>query len=629
MSKRKAGRAALLLESGLRQFQQGQLEQARRAFEQALEIAPRNPDALHLLGVTALQNGDHAAAVEMLQRAVAIRPDDPAYHCNLAYGYVGLERMPEALAAFEHAARLNSNDPDLQMGIGNCLAMMGKAAEAEAVLRRLVGRLPEHPLAWFNLANTVKDQERYEEARDLYLRVTQLAPQFAEAHCNLGVALQKLDRFDEAEQAYRACLARNPGFMPARVGLASTLNTLRRYAEAEALCREVLAREPGHENAWLVLGRALTGQGRWSEGLRCCEQAIKEFPESSDAFGDLGHVLACLGRTGEALAAFDRAYAPGNVSSFVHFSKAIALFAVGRIAEGAAEHMDGIAHATFVEQHPEMPLARELPADLLGREVGLIGVQGIGDEIFFLRYAPRLKARGCRISYCGSAKITGILARSAVFEHTTSNLGPLAAAHYRILVGDLPHLLVGAEASPSVLPAESPRRQAGASGLGARMPWHCRVHWPELPPPLALEPLAARVSVVARRLHELGPPPYVGLTWRAGTDPREQRGHVRLLFKEIPLEELAAALRSVRGTLLSLQRGPRAGETEKLAALTGRPVHDLSAANEDLEEMLTLLAVLDEYVGVSSTNMHLRASAGRTARVLVPWPGMALVGLWG
>jgi len=42
--------------------------------------------------------------------------------------------------------------------------------------------------------------------------------------------------------------------------------------------------------------------------------------------------------------------------------------------------------------------------------------------------------------------------------------------------------------------------------------------------------------------------------------------------------------------------------------------------NEDLEEMLALLTALDDYLGVSNTNMHLRAGIGRTARVLVPWP---------
>ena len=49
-------------------------------------------------------------------------------------------------------------------------------------------------------------------------------------------------------------------------------------------------------------------------------------------------------------------------------------------------------------------------------------------------------------------------------------------------------------------------------------------------------------------------------------------------------------------------------------------MHDLSALNEDLEAMLALLALIDDYVGVSNTNMHLRAGVGKTARVLVPCP---------
>jgi len=54
--------------------------------------------------------------------------------------------------------------------------------------------------------------------------------------------------------------------------------------------------------------------------------------------------------------------------------------------------------------------------------------------------------------------------------------------------------------------------------------------------------------------------------------------------------------------------------------LVGRAVHDLSALNDNLADMLAALTIVDEYVCVSNTNTHLRASAGRTGRVLVPWP---------
>ncbi len=615
MSSKNAQRAAALLGTGLQRVQEGQIVQARLLCEQALKLAPRHPDALHLLGVIALHSGEHAAAVAPLEQAVAIRPDHPEYQANVAYAYVGLKRYAEALAAFERAARLNPADPELQLGLGNCYGMLGEAAKAEAVFRRLVARHPEYPLGWFNLANALKDQERYDEARELYVRVTQLAPQLAEAHCNLGIALHKLGRFEEAERLFQACLAREPGFIPAYVSQAITLNSLRRHDEAEASCREALAREPGQKNAWPVLGKALAGQRRWGEALQCFERAVKEYPDSSDALGDLGDALAHVGRTGAALDVLDRACSLPSVSSFARFFKATTLFSVGRIAEGAVEYLGRHERSTFVERQPDRLLARELPRDLQGQEICLLGEQGIGDELFFLRYAPLLKARGGRIRYYGHPKIAGILARSTeLLESANPNTGAYAPADHTIMVGDLPYLLSQAETSPCR------PRAAGDAALAMSVPWHCRVYWPELPPPLALKPLPERVATVTGRLDRLGPPPYLGLTWRAGTRPQEQRGHVWSLFKEVPLEPFVTALSGIEGTLLSLQRKPLAGETEGLATLLGRQVHDLSAANEDLEEMLALLAVLDDYIGVSNTNMHLRAATGRTAKVLVPWP---------
>jgi hypothetical protein len=115
----------------------------------------------------------------------------------------------------------------------------------------------------------------------------------------------------------------------------------------------------------------------------------------------------------------------------------------------------------------------------------------------------------------------------------------------------------------------------------------------------------------------------VGVSWRAGTDFRRRSefgANIQSLFKEVPASRLAGALRGVRGTLVSLQRQPDPGEVAAFGAAAGRPVLDAAAANEDLEEALALLAVLDEYVGVSNTNMHLRAGLGRRAHVLVPYP---------
>jgi hypothetical protein len=125
------------------------------------------------------------------------------------------------------------------------------------------------------------------------------------------------------------------------------------------------------------------------------------------------------------------------------------------------------------------------------------------------------------------------------------------------------------------------------------------------------------MEAVRAILAGFGPAPYVGLTWRAG-EPRT--GLLDTLFKQVPPAELGAVLRKLPATLVSVQRAPVAREVADLEAAAGRPIHDGSALNHDLEQALALMHLLDDYAGVSNTNMHLRAAAGRSARVLVPFP---------
>jgi hypothetical protein len=92
------------------------------------------------------------------------------------------------------------------------------------------------------------------------------------------------------------------------------------------------------------------------------------------------------------------------------------------------------------------------------------------------------------------------------------------------------------------------------------------------------------------------------------------------LYKEISIDMLASALRGWRGTMLVLQRLPMPGEIEAFSSALGRRAHDLSALNESLLEMSAVLSLIDEYVGVSNANMHIRAGLGKVARVLIPFP---------
>jgi hypothetical protein len=293
---------------------------------------------------------------------------------------------------------------------------------------------------------------------------------------------------------------------------------------------------------------------------------------------------------------------------------------VGDLQAGWREYEWRTARLSFLADNPRIRLAAEAPANLSGKKICLLREQGLGDELFFLRFAAELKSRGAEITYLAHAKLASLLERVPALDRVITQQDALPAADSMMLVGDLPRVLAPFACCPLRPRSVSRQRRPGTLTQGIAFARRLRVFYPELLPPLAQTVPPLRLRDMKRRLDGLGPPPYFGITWRAGIAPAQQRGAARLLHKALPLEELGAALREVDGTLLALQRNPESGEIGRLASLTGRPVHDLAALNEDLEAMLALLALLDEYIGVSNTNMHLRAGAGRTARVLVPCP---------
>jgi len=609
---------AAALQAGFAAHQQGNLAAAQSLYRDVLATVPGHPDALHLLGMTYLQAGDPAQAVGLLEQAVRQLNRADA-HGHLAQAYFALARYAEAQESFRKAARLDPREPQYPIGCATALALQKKYAEAEKLLAKLAVRFPREALVWFNLGNTQRDQARHAEAADSFARALALDPQSSQAidaRNNLGAAYHALARFEDAEREFRACLAAAPDYPLARCNLASLLIDVGRFPEAETLCREVIAVHPQLAQAHTFLGAAVGHQGRLEDALACHRRAAALDDRDPKVLENLAGLLVDTGQFAEGVARYAALAEGGPLSLPAHMTLAGALLSRGRLDAGWAEYSHRPSLAHFRAKYPRVPLARTLPAPLAGLHLSLAREQGLGDEIFFLRYAPALHAAGARLTVRAGNKIASLLARAPCFAAILDENAPLPAADAHLLVGDLPYAF--AAQALGALPA------CALPALAAQLhddPQHNAVLPVSVPPPLPLTPLPARLDALRARLKAAGPSPYTGLTWRGGTPPGEQQGALWSLYKKIDPVAFGTALRARPGTLLALQRHPAAGEIDTLAGALGRPLHDFTDLNEDLEGMLALLALIDEYVGVSNTNVHLRDSAGRPSRVLVPCPG--------
>jgi len=507
----------------------GQFAKAEQLYQQILQIEPQQPQALHLLGVLATQAGQYAAAVRLMQRAVATGKVSPVCYGDLGHALMAQEQWAAATQAYTQAVR---QQPELMTQYGHHLAhtlkKQGLLSQAIQCYQELLqGDLPKAEMIHNNLANIYKQQGQLEYAIQHYQQALQLKPDYLNAHNNLA-------------------------------------NT---YKE----------------------------QGQLSLAIQHYQQALTLYPQQAEVHNNLGTLFQAQGQLTQALSHYDQALSLNPNLGNIHNNKARIFLTRGDWAQGWREHLwRPPRQAFYARLQQAAPIITPLPTMLAQQHILLEAEQGLGDELFFLRFAPLLKQRGAPISYrYANPKIVCLLQQQPWLDHL---LAPQEEIHdhaaLQLLIGDLP------------LALEMTTTE-------------------HIPPPLSFSVSEHQKAQLQQQLRQLGPPPYIGLTWRAGTPLHETTlsgDTYKALSKEIELTVLAAALEKIDATFIALQRLPYPAELETLAQLLKRPVHDFTALNEDLRAMSALLAVLDDYIGVSNTNMYLIAGLGKTARVLVPNP---------
>ncbi len=568
------------LQTALAALQRGRPDETAALCARILESKPHEPNALHLLGVAYLALGQVADAAETLFKATSADPRNAEIHANL----------------------------------GAALRASGMLDAAEASLRRAIEMKPDHLQAHFNLGNTLSDAGRCAEAEDSYRTVLSLSPGHAGAHNNLGLALEANSDTDAAMACFQEAVAADPRYRDAHRNMARIRRDQGRLTEAVTHYQAAIESMPDDIASMNDQGVVLFELENIEEAVCVLNKVVEISADCVDAHINLGNMLCAIDRPDDAVAQFERALAndPGCVDAVVNMGHArkqqgdmrAAIETYQQALATDPDHQEawfgkGFCHLLLGEfedgwrgyrrresmRGADADFCRDAVAeDLKRRRILVVRDQGIGDEVFFLRFLPALARRGAHLAYLPDARLAEMFNRAGVAEIVTDDDLKARSFDLKISVGDLPHVL-------------------GPDPIGAT------------PPSIRLEPQPERTARLQQSLAEFGPPPYIGVTWRAGT-----RGRQSLLYKESPASRMAGALAPLDARIIAMQRAPRDGEVAGFSDALGRKVCDLTALNDDLEDMLALVGLLDDYVCVSNSNVHFAAARGRTCRLLIPNP---------
>ncbi|MGA9336040.1 MAG: sulfotransferase [Rudaea sp.] len=231
-------------------LQQGRIADAERGAIAALARAPRHPEILRLFGMVQVRRGRFEAAVDTLQQAAALRPEDPLVYNGLGGAYEGIRDNTRSREALRRACELG----------------------------------PELALCWFNYARRVFADGETEAAVPALQRVIELQPDHISARTMLANLLRADGKVVEAEAQFRRIAADHP----ARAGLAwwglALLKPIPLNKDDIATMRRVLQ------------GTEITGYDRVATGFALA-MALEQQGDFSGAFTAMGDAHAYARRS--------------------------------------------------------------------------------------------------------------------------------------------------------------------------------------------------------------------------------------------------------------------------------------------------------------------------------------------
>ncbi len=542
---KKAAKRQRALRNAMELLQQGRLDEAEKICNAVLAADPQDCDALHLSGILKHQQGRLGDALRLISAALDAKPGSADVLINYGVILDALARHEEALASFDRVLTMQAGD---------------------AILH-------------YNRGNALKGLARHAEALASYDRALALAPGLAPAHYNRGGLLATLDRNDEALPNLDRALAANPDNVPALNNRGAVLFRLRRYEEAVASYDRALALCPDYAEARSNRGAALTELGRCEQALEDFAHALRLVPNFVDALYNRGNALLALARVEEALRSYAAALALAPEDPDANFNDALARLCVGDFRDGWRKYKyrwdrrrNAVVRPVF-----DRPMWRgEKP--LHGKTVLLVGEQGMGDVIQFVRYAPLVAALGARVLLRVHPSLTDLMATVPGISRVIADGALLPDFDLYCPLMSLPEAFATELAT---IPASVPY----------------------------IRPQPDRIATWQRRLPQNGRL-RVGICWAGSAEHMNDRN------RSIPLERFAAIL-SVPGIdFVSVQKEVSEAQA---AILRAHGANQLGQEFTDFSDTAAVVAMLDLVIAADTSVAHLAGAMAKAVGLLVPF----------
>lgn len=628
---------------------------ARLNFEKALSTDPAWPEAHYGLSLVLASEGDFDACVRHAQFAMNSEPTNSRYLAQFGYGHLCMGNFQIAEKPLRRATLTLEKNPHVWNNLGIVLRVKGfleestqcfvRALEIDPDFQRAKDHLDQLrqeiqnssivdlgggdrsfslrarvPLDGFEGLSEVNQLRRsglvqkaidfcekcllsepdnqfvsivlselYESVGDIESSVDTIVAHLSNHSTSfhaigaLGLIHLRAHSFDFSESPLKIALENDPEHIDYILGLASTYTELERYKAAGPFYDLALKIAPDDKRIMGLMISNLANQCRYEEAFLI----IEKLQNQGMTVGKTGAVFTALGRFDDALIRLNQDVKNQPNDPGCRFLRAELLLLSENFAEGWDDYAFRGLNAT--KNFRVLPFQVWRGEPLHGKKIIVLAEQGLGDQIMFSSCLPDLmKLEPDQIIFEVSKRIHKTIDRSfpdcRIISSGQNNdfewVTEFPDVDFYIPLGDLPRFF---------------RRSVE--------------EFPESISYLKADP--DRVRYWQEKLSAISAPPYIGFSWRGGTE------RTRTSLRTLTIDQFSDISEKSKASWICLQYG-NVEEDLAVARDMGFNVHYWPESISDLDEFAALICALDLIVTVCNTTVHYSGALGKEVWVLAP-----------
>jgi tetratricopeptide (TPR) repeat protein len=399
------------LQLGEQALASGNFTQAEQYFRDVLQIAPRQFQALHGLGMVARGTGRLDLAIRSFQRSLAMAEPIPQCHLHLGEALASVGRHTEAVPSYLRALELDPSLTAARQALAHAWQQLGDHRQALAELDKLAGHAANDARVLACRGVSLASECRIDEAIESLLAALRLAPDNLVALGALADVYLEEQRFDDAMQCLRRAIVLKPDAVTWQLQLARVLKRTGQSAEALEHMQQACCLDSDNRQLQAELARLHLELGEPSEAQVLLERVIMDEPHRDEWHHLLGLAHAEQGNLATALKYFDNCLSVAPDHAAARLERGKLLIQLGQLAAGWRQF------ALYAHPRSSMGLAQlNCPMwqgePLAGRGVVLYADGGLQEELLFAACYPQVIAAAKDVTIVCHSRLAELFARS-------------------------------------------------------------------------------------------------------------------------------------------------------------------------------------------------------------------------